>query len=152
MSLHLYFFRDHTAAERDDLFPSETWTPHSAGTIFTHVELRINRTTTINRLSNVITYVTDDKQVPPHIDIVTLKLPDEMIPLILSRRTELNLIPHYRYRDFLSAANYGYCTKSLLKTGFTCATMTAYLLGFEQYYRMCPDDLWYSLLTGVNSK
>lgn len=151
MALYLYLFQ-----EPDNLhpgyFPSHAWTPHTPGRIFAHAELRIGYDTVITRDGIDTTYVADWADTPKEIRVVRIKLPhtEQQIKELLIRRGQLRLAGHpYRYRDFIHAARNGICPQSYFKKGFTCATMAAYLLGFEDYYKMCPDGIYYRLVSGL---
>lgn len=150
MSLYLYFFQG-SESTYDVYMPSTSWTPMPGGRLYSHVELRINNNIVITRDGIDTTYVADWEDVPKDVKVTRIKLPHtpKQIERLLDRRSKLRLDGHpYRYRDFRHAANNAICPKSYFKKGFTCATMVAYLLEFEHYYAMCPDDIWVALLTG----
>lgn len=151
MSLYLYLFQ-----EPDDLhegyYPSHAWTPHSSGRIFAHVELRIDRTTVITHDGADTTYTAGMQNVPKSVRVVRIKLPhsEDEIKALLTRRQELRLDGHpYRYRDYTHAANNSMCPRSYFKQAFTCATMVAYLLGLDDFYKMCPDGIYYRVVSGL---
>lgn len=143
MSLHLVFMscNDIKAAGYS---PSVAWHEGEGRPKYTHVEIHIDGIGLCNFSGR--TFIPTLPEGTRKFTYQRVKLPEHMKDYILKEFNRLDFSIPYRHRDFTRASRDGYCIRSLLKTGFTCATMTAYLLGLENYYSVSADQL-YNLLS-----
>ena len=140
MSLHLLFFSVHDQSHISS-FPSQVL---SKGR-FDHVELLIDNKYVVSQTDGLLYEFTQKKGDRPY-SLVKVRLKEYDSSSALTRlqglrRLQAFRLP-YRMRDFTYMSSREHCARSVLKTGFTCTTLVAYLLGHPEYYRIVPDMLY----------
>lgn len=76
----------------------------------------------------------------------TLSLDNSLKDNIWHTRNNVGTINKLRWKSYMDFTKNEFCAEAWLKTGFTCANMVGYLLGYEDYYKLVPDDIWYRAL------
>ena len=139
MTVHLAFF---SCNDINDVGypPSVAWHNGQGRPKYTHVEIIIDGIGLCN-----FTGRTFESSLPKGTRKFTyqmVRLPSEWESTIMLEFNKLDFKVPYRHRDFIYASRNGHCARSLLKTGFTCASMAAYLLGYEDYAFMSVQHLY----------
>lgn len=135
-----------------ELMPSHVLTPNRNGYMFDHVELHIGSDLRICWEGTGNLGV--DEQLPPFIPnpddecwmLTTIPISGlDGNSIIRKRKSMLRAGNVYsvEYREFIEI---GAHENSAAMKSFTCATMVAYLLGYDDYYKCVPDTIWYRLL------
>lgn len=149
MSIHLMFFRTELHARKGSNiweFPSQVLsdTPY-----YDHVEIHVE-TGVVCQMDGKIYAVTKpnpkyrDNYRVTRVRIDTISL--EEILATLDRLQKVGAFKTaYRMSDYRYMSTRGHCPRSLLLTGFTCATLVAYILGYHDYWKMVPDNIYNSL-------
>lgn len=144
MSLHLIFMGSKEIYP-DVYLPSVAWSDKSRPT-WTHVEIIIDDIGLCSFTGRPFDpSISSDTNADRKYNYQVVRLPESLKDDVLRRYKTLRFTVPYRHRDYVRAAREGHCARSLLKTGFTCATFVSYLLGVKEYYKMSPDMV-YNLL------
>ena len=149
MSLHLQFTRQPTECYCEAM-PSVNLTPNRNRYLFDHVEIIIDdlRVTWFGGAETWLNIQTVDTQ--EWLDkggaYATLSLDRALQDEILRKRSALGTINKLQWRSYMAFTRNEFCVEAWLKTGFTCANMVGYLLGYDDYYKLVPDDIWYRAL------
>lgn len=133
-----------------EAMPSVNLTPNRNGYLFDHVELHIDG----YRIWWFGGAGLSVKKVEPVPDgwfenggsYTTVSLDERLREIVLQRRHALGCIKRLRWKSYMDFTKNEFCVEAWLKTGFTCANMVGYLLGYEDYYKLVPDDIWYRSL------
>lgn len=148
MSLILDFTRQPTG-HTSEAMPSVNLTPNRNGYLFDHVEIHVNRRKIKwygdPGLTGIVGPVPDDWKESGAL-WTTMSLDYGLKDTILQRRRELGILKKLRWADYMNFTKNEMCIQAYFKTGFTCANMVGYLLGYEDYYKLVPDDIWYRSL------
>lgn len=139
MSLHLVFMSGHDI-EAVGYSPSVAWHVGVGRPMYTHVEIIMDGIGLCNFTGR--TFIPTNKAGVRKYSYQRVRLPEHFKARITYEFNALDFRVPYRHRDFVSAARNGYCTRSILKTGWTCATFAAYMLGFSDYASISADQLY----------
>ena len=140
MGLHLLFFSSHDKS-RVIKFPSQVLSKGN----FDHVELLIDNKYVVSQIDGLL-YEFKQSDNDRKYNLTKVRLKNYDTDEVLLRLNELKRcgafrLP-YRMRDFEYMSSREHCARSLLKTGFTCTTLVAYLLGHSEYYKIVPDMIY----------
>ena len=147
MSLYLEFTK-HPSKSYSEAVPSVNLTPNRNGYLFDHVEINIDglRLTWFGGAETWIDYRNLDDLEEQGGRRARFKLDESLKDEILKTRRGMGTINKLRWKSYMDFTKNEFCAEAWLKTGFTCANMVGYLLGYEDYYKLVPDDIWYRSL------
>lgn len=108
---------------------------------YIHVELWVDENNVISNMGKWFTTTPPKSELP----IYVFELPVSS-RYILDKFNKMKFKRNMRWGDFLNMWEFGYNAKALLGTGYSCANICAYLLGYDDYWKMDCDDLFEALL------